>query len=52
MFANFQEKQTTLTFLAQICPKMNFGAGISKSKSGLGINISKTPCVQVQNVQL
>ena len=27
--ANFHAKQTTLTFLAQICPKMDFGVGIS-----------------------
>ena len=27
---NFQTKQTTLNFWAQICPKMDFGVGISK----------------------
>ena len=27
---NFQTKWTTLDFWAQICPKMNFGVGISK----------------------
>ena len=30
MRAIFQEKQTTLTFSTQICPKMDFGVGISK----------------------
>ena len=30
MCANFQAKQTTLTFSAQICPKLDFGVGISK----------------------
>ena len=30
MRASFQEKQTFLTFSAQICPKINFGVGISK----------------------
>ena len=32
MCANFQAKQTTLIFLAQICLKMDFGVGISKIK--------------------
>ena len=30
MHANFHEKQTTLTFSAQICSKMDFGVEISK----------------------
>ena len=30
MCANFQTKWTILTFLAQICPKMDSGVGISK----------------------
>ena len=30
MHANFQEKQTTLTFSTKICPKMSFGVGIPK----------------------
>ena len=30
MCANFQKKRTTLTFSAQICPKLNFGIGIAK----------------------
>ena len=30
MCTNFQTKQTTFTFWAQICPKMDFGVGISK----------------------
>ena len=30
MCTNFQTKRTILNFWAQICPKMNFGVGISK----------------------
>ena len=30
MCANFQAKLTTLIFLAQICPKKNFGVRISE----------------------
>ena len=30
MRANFEEKRTTLTFSAQICPKMPFEVGVSK----------------------
>ena len=31
MCVNFQGKRTTLTFLAQICPKMSFRVGISEN---------------------
>ena len=30
MRPNFQEKQKTVTFLGQICPKMDFGVGTLK----------------------
>ena len=30
MSTNFQAKQKSLTLWAQICPKMDFGVGISK----------------------
>ena len=33
MCANFQAKRTTLTFLAQICPKMEFGGRNCKNLS-------------------
>ena len=33
MCANFQAKRTTLTFLAQICPKMDFGVRNFKNLS-------------------
>ena len=54
MCANFQVKQTTLTFSAQICPKMDFGVGVLKTKSGCRISSSKIPCVPIfrQNKQL
>ena len=29
-YYNFRTKRTTMTFLTQICPKMNFGVGNSK----------------------
>ena len=36
MYANFQAKRTTLTFSTQVCPKMDFGVGISKIDLNLG----------------
>ena len=30
MYVNFQTKRTALIFLVQICPKINFGVGMSK----------------------
>ena len=39
MCTNFQAKQTTLTFLAQICLKMNLGSKFQKSKCRFGICI-------------
>ena len=54
MCTNFRTKRTTLTFWAQICPKMDFGVRISKSKSGFGISTSNIPCASIfsQNGQL
>ena len=40
MCTNFQTKQTTLNFWAQICPKMNFGVRISKN---LSLDSKSTP---------
>ena len=46
--AIFQAKQTTLTFLAQIYPKTNFGGlEFRKSKSRSGISTSKRPYVRI-----
>ena len=54
MFANCQAKQTTLTFLALICPKMDLGLEIQKTNVGIRISILETPCVPIfrQNGQL
>ena len=51
---NFQAKQTTLTFSAQICPKMDLGLAIQKNIVGIGISILDIPCVPIfsQNEQL
>ena len=35
MCTNFQAKQTALTFLAQICPKMELGLEIQKTNIGI-----------------
>ena len=54
MCANFQLKQTTLTFLAQICPKRKLGFEIQITNVGIRISILETPCVPIfrQNGQL
>ena len=54
MCTNFQTKQKNFNFLAQICPKMDFGSEFQKSKSGFGINTSIIPCLPIfsQNGQL
>ena len=39
MRTNFQAKQTSLTFLTQICPKMNFGLEIQKTNVLIRINV-------------
>ena len=52
--ANFQEKQTALTFSAQICSKMDLGLTIQKTIVGIRISILDIPCVTIfsQNEQL
>ena len=45
--ANFQAKQTALTFSAQICPKMDLGLTIQKTI--VGISILDGPCVLIFN---
>ena len=54
MCTNFQLKQTTLTFLAQICPKRKLGFEIQKTNVGIRISILEIPCVPIfrQNRQL
>ena len=47
MCANLQTKQTTLTFLAQICPKMNLGLEIQKTNVGIRIIILGTLWVPI-----
>ena len=47
MRTNFQAKQTALTFLAQICPKMDLGLEIQKTNVGIRITIVKMPCVPI-----
>ena len=39
MCANFQQKWITLTFLAQICPKIDLGLEIQKTNVERGISI-------------
>ena len=52
--ANFQAKQTALTFSAQTCPKMDLGLIIQKAVAGIRISILDIPCVLFfnQNEQL
>ena len=54
MRANFQEKRTTLTFLAQICPKRKLEFEIQKTIVGIRISIFEIPCLPIfkQNEQL
>ena len=54
MCANFHLKQTTLTFLAQICPKRKLGFEIQETNVGIRISILEIPCVLIfrQNDQL
>ena len=54
MCANFQAKQTALTFLAQTCPKIDLGLAIQKNIVGIRIVILDIPCVPIfsQNEQL
>ena len=53
--ANFQAKQTALTFSVHICPKMDLGSAIQKNIVGIKISsILDIPCVPIfsQNEQL
>ena len=54
MCANFQLKRTTLTFLAQICPKRKLGFEIQKTNIGIRISILEILCEPIfrQNGQL
>ena len=54
MCPNFQLKQTTLIFLAQISPKRKWGFEIQKTNIGIRISIFEIPCVPIfrQNGQL
>ena len=47
MHANFQTKQTALTFLVQICPKMDLGFEIQKTNIGIRISILEVLCVPI-----
>ena len=51
---SFQIKQTALTFLAQICPKVDLRMAIQKTIVGIRISILDKPCVAMfsQNEQL
>ena len=52
--ANFQVKETALTFLAKIFPKIDLGLAIQKTIVGIRISILDIPCVPIfsQNEQL
>ena len=54
MCANFQGKHTTLTFLAQICPRGNLELEIQKTNVGIRISILEIPRVPIfrKNEQL
>ena len=45
--ANFQAKQTALTFSAQICPKTDLGLAIQKAIVGIRISILDILCVPI-----
>ena len=47
MCANFQLKRTTLTFLAQICPKRKLGFEIQKTNVWIKISILEILCVPI-----
>ena len=54
MCSNFQTERTTLTFLAQICPKRIFGLEIQETYVGKRISILEISCLLIfrQNGQL
>ena len=47
MCANFQAKQTALTFLAQICPEIDLRLEFQKTNVGIRISILKISCVPI-----
>ena len=47
MCANIQAKQTTLTFLTEICPKMVFWLEMQKTNAEIRMSILKIPCVPI-----
>ena len=47
MRVNFQLKRTTLTFLAQICPKKKLGFEIQKANVGIRISILEILCAPI-----
>ena len=50
MCANFLTKQATLTFPAQICPKIDFGVGTSKVKFWIrNQHLQDTMCANFQS---
>ena len=51
--ADFQAKQTALTFSAQIFPKVNLRLAIQKTNVGIRISMLDIPCVPIfsQNKQ-
>ena len=49
MCANFQPKRTTLNFVAQMSPKIDFGLEIQKTSFGIRISILEKLCVPIFN---
>ena len=47
MCPNFQSKRTTLTFLAESCPKIDLGLEIQKNNVGVRISVLETPRVRI-----
>ena len=47
IIANFHVNRTTLTFLAQICPKLGLRLQIQKTNVGIRITILQIPCVPI-----
>ena len=51
MCTNFQERQKTLTFPTQICPKMDLWLKIQKINVRIRINILEISCANFQAKQ-
>ena len=47
MCAKFQLKRTTLTFLAQICPKRKLGFEIQKTDVEIRVSMLEIPCLPI-----